>query len=462
MRKYFLLLAISLLWLSQVSGQTVEVGEIIISGNKKTKAKIIQREITFQVGDAIPQVDLVAVLDRTKQNIQNTGLFIKTEIDTAIVNNKLTVQFTVFETWYIYPYVIFELADRNFNVWWKEQNRSLERVNFGVRLIHLNLSGHRDKLKLTVQDGYTKKYELDYFFPGVNKAQTLGVFANLFFSRAKEIGYITEANKLLFYNFDDQFQRRRFRAGTGLSYRPGFYTFQTFKILYSDNGVSDDIAFDRNTEYFLNNKNTQRHFTLEYNFTYDNRDIKPYPLNGQLFSASIQKDGFGLTKDVNALITVLQYQKYFSFTKKISLSLVGKTKINLLRHKQPYTHVSSFGYGNDVLAGYELYVIDGMDYGYVKTGLRYEVINRELDWGKIMFIKQFRQMPYKLYFVVNNDVGYVNAPYYDHYGSFNNETLWGGGIGLHLVLYFDKVIEIEYNINKLGEKGLFLNFDFSI
>lgn len=462
MPKYVLLLAFSFLWLVQAHGQAIEVVEINISGNKKTKEKIIRREITFQIGDTIQQANLAKVLDRTQQNIQNTGLFVKTEVDTSIVENKLTVSFTVFETWYVYPYVIFDLADRNFNVWWKEQNRSLERVNYGLQLVHLNLTGHRDKLKLTVQDGYTKKYELDYFFPGVNKAQTLGVFAKAFYSRAKEIAYITEKNKLLFYNFNDEFQLRRFRLEAGISYRPGFYTFQTFKVLYSDNEIGEDIAFDRNPEYFLNDKKTQKHFTLEYNFTYDNRDIKPYPLNGQFFSASLQKDGFGFYDDVNALLTTIRYQRYFSFTDKISLGAQGKTRINLLRQKQPYTHVSSFGYGKNVLAGYELYVVDGMDYVFVKTDLRFQVINRELDWGKMMFVKQFRQMPYKLYFVLKNDIGYVNAPYYDHYGSFNNEPLWGVGAGLHFVLYFDKVIKIEYNINKLGEKGLFLNFDFSI
>ena len=442
--------------------QTVEVVKISVSGNKKTKEKIIQREITFKAGDKIDAAQLAKIIERSRQNIQNTGLFVKTVVDTTFFEQQVSVNFIVSETWYIYPYVIFELADRNFNVWWKEQNRSLDRVNFGLRLVHLNLTGHRDKLKLTVQDGYTKKYEIDYFFPGINQAQTLGLFTNIFFARAKETAYITEQNKLLFYNFEDAFQLRRFRTVVGLSYRPGFYTFQTLKLQYSDNDISDDIAFDLNPEYFLNNKNRQRHFTLEYNFTYDNRDIKPYPLNGQLFSATLQKDGFGLTKDVNALKAVFTYKHYFSFNKKISLGLIGSTKVNILRHKQPYTHVSSLGYDENILAGYELYVVDGMDHIYAKSALRYELINNELDWGKLMFIRQFRQMPYKLYFVVNNDTGFVNAPFYNHYGMFNNQVLWGGGVGLHLVLYFDKVIKIEYHINKFGERGLFLNFDFSI
>ncbi len=445
-----------------LSQEVVEVAQINITGNKRTKTKIIEREITFTVGDRLAKEQLAEILERSQQNIQNTGLFIKTEVDTVFTGMQVIVNFSVSETWYIYPFPIFEFADRNFNVWWQEQNRSLERVNFGVRGVHLNLTGHRDKLKLTVQDGYTKKYELDYFFPGVNKAQTLGVFANVFFSRQREIAHITQANKLEFFNFDEEFQLRRFRIGGGLSYRPGFYTSQTYKLTYSDNAISDEVAFLENPEYFLNNSSTQRHFTLEYNFTFDNRDIKPFPLSGRLFSATVQKDGLGLFNDVDALKTVLTYQHYFPFTEKISLALIGSAKINILRHKQPYTHVSSIGWGDDVLTGYELFVVDGLDHGYIKSAFRFQLLNREFDWGKLMFIRQFRQMPLKVYFVINNDIGYINAPFYDHYGTFNNQSLWGGGLGLHFVVYFDKVIEIEYNINKFGDRGLFLSFDFSL
>lgn len=449
-------------WLHSANAQLLEVAEITISGNKKTKEKIIKREIIFEVGQKIPAEELDAILERSQQNIQNTGLFVKTEIDTERQADKLFITFNVFETWYIYPQPIFELADRNFNVWWKEQNRSLARVNFGIRGIHLNLTGHRDKLKLTLQDGYTKKYELDYFFPGINKEQTLGFFANLFFSRGREIAFITQQNKLLFYDFNEEFQLQRFRASAGLSFRPGFYTFHTFKTTYGANRISDDVAFVENPEYFLNNSNRQRHLILEYNFTFDNRDIKPYPLNGQLFSATIQKDGVGLTDDVNALITSFTYQYFHSFNEKLSLGLIGSARFNLQRHKQPYTQVSSFGYDENIIHGYELFVIDGMDHGFVKTAFRFQLLNNEFNWGKAMFIKQFRQMPYKLYFVINNDAAYINAPYYDHYGDLNNQLLWGGGVGLHLLVYFDKLIQVEYNINKFGEKGLFLSFDLSL
>ena len=137
------------------------------------------------------------------------------------------------------------------------------------------------------------------------------------------------------------------------------------------------------------------------------------------------------------------------------------TKFNLIRKKQPYTHLASLGYEEDLISGYELYVIDGTDFAYLKTALRYQLININFQWGKIMPIKRMREMPLKCYLSLNNDLAFVNAPNYDHYGDLNNKLLWGGGIGVNIVVYYDKLINIEYSLNQLGEKGVFLNLDLS-
>ena len=59
------------------------------------------------------------------------------------------------------------------------------------------------------------------------------------------------------------------------------------------------------------------------------------------------------------------------------------------------------------------------------------------------------------------DRAYVNDPQYGEINPFGNRWLWGGGLGLDLVLHYDKVIQIQYSINHLKEKGLFLHFKLS-
>lgn len=444
----------------------IAINDIIIEGNKKTKKAIILREVLFAVGDSIQIVDLQTQLETSRLNVQNTGLFVKVEMsikDWNTLDHSVDISINVREAWYWYPYIIFEFADRNFNVWWTEQNRSLKRVNYGVSLTHLNLTGRRDRLKFTVQDGYTKKYELDYNIPGVNKAQTIGVFGNIFFARGREIAYITEANKLLFATQGDDFLLRRFRIGGGLTYRPKLYEYHTFKALYSDNAIGALISEELNPDYFYNDNNRQRHLTLQYEYAIDKRDIKPYPLNGFLTTFLIQKDGVGITDDVNSLSLRAKLVKYYSFSPKWSMGFFVKGKTELLRkNKQPYTHASAFGYGEDVLKGYELYVVDGIDFGLAKTSLRYELFKKEFNFGKYMPLEQFRLMPLRIYLTLNNDFGYVNAPEYDNYGFLNNKWLWGGGLGLDFVVYYDKVFQIQYSFNDLLEHGLFIHFKFSI
>ena len=46
------------------------------------------------------------------------------------------VMVDVKERWYIFPLPIFELADRNFNEWWK--TRDFSRTNYGLSVVQNN------------------------------------------------------------------------------------------------------------------------------------------------------------------------------------------------------------------------------------------------------------------------------------------------------------------------------------
>ena len=70
-------------------------------------------------------------------------------------------------------------------------------------------------------------------------------------------------------------------------------------------------------------------------------------------------------------------------------------------------------------------------------------------------------MPLKVYLALNSDWGYVSDPFFKDSNPLANRLLIGGGLGLDFVLYFDKIIRIEYNFNHLGENGLFLHFNFT-
>ena len=241
MRILFLLFSLSFTQLLFSQNEQVVVTDILIEGNKKTKEKTILRELDFAFGDTIPTIDLISRLRRSEELLLNTGLFTLVRINIKIWNadtNHISINIELHEMWYLYPFYIFELADRNFNVWWEEQERSLKRINYGGRLTWLNLTGRRDLLKATIQFGYTKKFELSYNRPMLGKSQNLGGFAEIHYSNRKEIAYITKDSRLLFKRqFGEPSLLTRFRLGAGVSYRQGLNKYHTGKIIFSDNFI---------------------------------------------------------------------------------------------------------------------------------------------------------------------------------------------------------------------------------
>ena len=411
MRILFLLFSLSFTQLLFSQNEQVVVTDILIEGNKKTKEKTILRELDFAFGDTIPTIDLISRLRRSEELLLNTGLFTLVRINIKIWNadtNHISINIELHEMWYLYPFYIFELADRNFNVWWEEQERSLKRINYGGRLTWLNLTGRRDLLKATIQFGYTKKFELSYNRPMLGKSQNLGGFAEIHYSNRKEIAYITKDSRLLFKRqFGEPSLLTRFRLGAGVSYRQGLNKYHTGKIIFSDNSIGDTISQTLNPDYFLESRNQQQHFTLQYAFTLDKRDVKAYPQDGNLFTLLLQKDGFGLFDDLNIFAATGTYAHYFHLGKKLSFGAKLKGRYTFTRAEQPYTHVSALGYLPDFLRSYELYVIDGMDYAYAKTHFQFRIFQKKINWGKYMFVPQFRLMPLKVYIAINNDFGYA-------------------------------------------------------
>jgi len=400
--------------------------------------------------DTIRIENLVPRLKINEALVLNTSLFVFVKMNVKDWNtesNRVTVTIEVSEMWYLYPIPLFELADRNFTIWWSEQNRALDRVDYGLKFAAQNLTGRRDALKFVIQFGYTPKFEISYDLPMIGNSKNWGAFVDAHYSNRKEIAYITEGSRLLFQKQEDEaIMLKRFRVGGGTTYRKGIFQYHTAKILYSSNWIADSIAQVYNPDYFLDSRTQQKHFTFHYHYSF-----------------FIQKSGFSKSEDVNTLFASASYGRYFPFgkEKKHSFGARVKGRYFFTRDEPPYTHVWALGYLPDVLKGYEFYIIDGMDYALAKTHVRFQIFNKEINWGKYMFIEQFRLMPMKIYFTINNDFAYVNAPYNGERSTFSNRGLWGGGIGLDLVVFYDKIWQFEYSFNHLGERGFFLSWEFS-
>ena len=441
----------------------ITIDKIYIEGNKLTKTDIILRELDFVVGDTILLSSLTYRLKENEYNVMNTGLFTSATIsfkDWEGVSNKVGLNIEVKEDWYIFPFPIVELADRNFNVWWEDYNHSLKRLNLGVRFYHTNATGRKDLLKAVVQFGFTKKYEFVYSLPAFNKAKTWGANVNVLYTREKEIGFTTVDNKLLFHRNDDDVLLQRLRLGGGLFYRKKLDVTHHLDVTYRSHRIHESIAKELNPDFFLNSI-LQEYVSLKYQFTIDKRDIRPYPMNGYFLNGSLAKHGLSKRADRQSLEAAAIMKQYFSFGKNWSVALAARGKAELQREKQPYYTSRALGYEEDFIRGYEFYVIDGSDYIYLKKALRFNFFTKEYDWGRYMKFDSFKKMPIKLFLVLHNELGYVNNPFYKNNNPLSNEILWGVSLGLDVVIYYNKVFNIEYSRNHLGERGFFLHWTLS-
>lgn len=444
----------------------VVVDSIAISGNKRTNLQVILRELPFRIGDTILVKDLKARLEWGKQMVLNTGMFREGYIHhlpSALKPDHIRVGLDLAESWYIYPTPYFELADRNFNVWWVDQNRSLDRIIYGLDFVHRNFSGNRDRFQIKFTNGYTRNYALGYRLPFINRKKTLGIDAAVNYAQNREVNYATTQNKQQFFKDEGTFAYHRFRSRLSLMYRPALKEQHEFRLSYDDNKIQDYIAKDLNPDFFLEGRSRQRYFSLAYTYTYDSRDCRPYPLKGQFFSAALKKDGLGIvSNDRSALTFTSQYAQFLPLGNRWNFSLIGRTKFSFIRTPQPYNDNRAIGYSNNDLVGYEYYVIDGLDMGIINTSFRVKIADNRLCFGKVIPIERMRELPFKVYLALNNDFGYANHPFDFGNNSFTNRMLWGKGIGLDAVFFYDKVFKIEYSFNHLWESGIFFHFNMNI
>ncbi len=432
----------------------MELKKIEISGNKKTKAVVIFNELDVKLGDSIEISKLQDIINRYEKRLQSIGIFTLVKIniiDWDTDKSQISFDVNVRESWFIFPAPIFEFADRSFNAWWKEHNFSLKRVNYGLRLDHLNTSGYQDKLKLKFQLGYTRRYELNYSFPYLSQGWGGGII----------IAYKTENNTLLFYSHpDERDMLRRFKAGFFVTNRNNAFLRQRLKLEIHRNWVDTLVSNTLNPNYFLDNQNSITFPFLEYDLNYDKRIFPIYPEGGYMYSINIKKSGITNNSDYNNLAFEFRGEVHTKLAKNTYGGLAGSVKFNAIRNTLAYANNFAIGYGVR-LRGYDIKVIDGSDYFYLKGAVRQQILYKEVNLGKYMPLRQFKIIPINVNLRLSADTGYVNERTYKETNTLNNRLLLGYGPALDILIINNYLFSMEYNFNQFGGRDLYLQSSFN-
>jgi outer membrane protein assembly factor BamA len=433
----------------------VRIGNVSVEGNYRTRTTIILREMALRPGDEVQRNTLEDKLEIDRRKIVNTNLFITVEmmsfpdiLDSSAVNIRVVVK----ERWYFITVPVFQLADRNFNEWWYDRDRDLNRITYGLYMSYRNLTGRADRLSIIAEFGFIPKYEILYSLPYFDKAMKTGITTGISYITNKTLPFRTWNDKLDYFN-SENLNRERFYTYVNLTRRNKFYSFHSLDFRWNYLQLSDTLA-RLNPNYLLRSRTVQQYFQLTYSYNHDRRDNVQYPLQGYRYGFQVSKLGLLPTDNTNQAYVYSWYHKYIPVGERWFFNSGIKARVSAPL-RRPYAQTVGLGYRADLVRGYELYVIDGQHYFLWGNEFKYKLFSfqKTIPW---IPVSQFNTIPLTAYLNTFADLGMVRN-YYPELSNSNlsNRLLAGAGVGLDLVTYYNMVFRLNYTINGLGQDRFF-------
>jgi outer membrane protein assembly factor BamA len=432
------------------------VDNIHITGNKTTKDKIILNELLFKKGEFLDTTIIETIINQSRENLLNKSLFNFVTINYLVISSKLCFFINVEERWYLWPTFMVKYEDRNFNSWL--ENKDLSRITFGAGIEKYNFRGLNQKIKFKFTVGYLQNLLFTYENLYLDKKHKHSVSVNINFQKQHQISYLTQNNKLLDIKIVNNFAIRKSEILLIYKFRPNLYVTHTVFLKNQSIEISDSVYLLNNN--YLGGEKKIRFIHFLYEYEINHKDNNSYPLIGYYFKFSFQKNGVLIGyDDVNLGYIKIQAVKFIKLDKSFYFSSQLNSKL-YYPVNQPYFNVQALGY-DYFIRGYEYYVINGNLFFLNRNTLKYEVLSEKIINLKFLPFKKFSKIHISSYLTLNFDYGFVrdfskNNLIYKN--NLTNRFLYGFGIGIDFVTYYDKVLRIEYSINDMFEKGLFFHF----
>ena len=430
-----------------------EIAAIAFVGNRKTKERVLRAELDLLEGEIVSEEGLEKRLEQNRLRLLNLQLFLWVRYETVCQNGRLTIIFEMQERWYLFPVPIFSLADRNFNAWWEKKD--FNRIDYGLHLVQNNFRGRNELLKANFQHGFNRKYELFYTVPYFNKKRNVGFSVGGSVYQSHSVDYNTQENELLTLRQEDKFPIQKRYAFGSIIWRENVQKQTSFTASYHQEQISDSVLI-LNPEFFSGIQN-RKYLDFEIMRTLNFRNTFSYPLSGHYLQLGLSQQ-VAVNGNQHHTTAFAKFSDYIPLRKKFyySYSLEGQSR---LASNLAYYDNVALGY-KSYIRGYELYVIGGQHYGVLKNGLSKEVL--DLNQIKLKFIKnpKFNRIPVTLYLNWFVDAGYTVENRFEQTNFLTNRLNMATGLGLHIVTYYDRVVTLEYSLNREGDRGLFIHTAF--
>jgi hypothetical protein len=162
----------------------------------------------------------------------------------------------------------------------------------------------------------------------------------------------------------------------------------------------------------------------------------------------------------NSNLSSIQFRKVWAhpFSKSNFIFVESNNLVKFLPN-QNYTDNKLLGYSNLQMNGLDYYVVDGNAASIFKASIHHALgsytVNNKFIPKRLPIIK------YQFWLKAFTQLGYVYSEKPVNGNRLNNTLLRTAGIGLDIVGIYDFVLKIDYSLNQLGDKGLYLRTGFN-
>ena len=450
-----------LLWTYPLFGQTSmhHVHSIKIEGLKRTKIRVVQREILIKKDSVYSTDELKALLERTNEKLLNTNLFKTVDHEVSFDSDSTVVTFSIIEKWYTWPMPFLEFSDRNFNVW-NQFDFDPSRTNYGLYFFNYNLFGSNHTLKISLIEGYHQRVGLEYRVPYISTTSPWGISGKFYTRKQDEVWLQTREDVLNFYKTVSStlIQQDYAEVKTGRWFSPDLRVDLRFG--WDHTQLSDSVlAQEVEVDYHLNGKAEQDRLFAETSLSFDTRDNIYLPMAGTYLVGVAGVEQINSDASIQNLRLSVTAQKFLEMGNGLgsAFSFIGVWNSN---PELPYTNYRMLGYDLN-LRGYEKFVVDGHS-GFVFTSaLRQRLYQKNFHFEPIPIFKK-TDLPFAAYLEYFMEGGYVNNIQSREVNELPNQLLLSTGIGLQTLFYNDRVFRFELSLNSLQQLGFNIHFKKAI
>ena len=398
------------------------VDSVFVRGNELTKHFVILREMTLMPGGVLTQERV----SYDQNRIYSLGLFNRVEITPLpSTPGKVHLIVDVSERWYLFPYPIFGIKDRDWG-----------KVFYGVGLVHTNFRGRNEKISTSIILGFDPSLRFTYRNPFLNAAGTDFLEAGLGVSKVRNRSLAAQQGI-------DNFDERHFSASLAFGKRVGiehtFFISAGYEIVDIPDVLSPRTLSPNGKDVFP---------FLKLGYSLDTRDLAEYAGYGTYARVNITK--YGLPgHDVDIVRYGGDLRKFIPLVGGFVLTGRVFTELTYAGPTPGYNRVF-FGFGERI-RGHFRDVMEGERMVGVSSELHYLLL-RPVYFQVGMLPSQFGLWRFGVSVAAFADAGTA---------WFRSEPLAldkfarGYGVGLHFMLPYSFVIRTEYALNEV-RRGEFI------